>query len=175
MPWGRVLQLTACRSTAVTLTLRYWASSFDEQREASTTELVRRSQQVFASVVGDDPRFSMLTEGRAGRSPNFWLGMYGLAAVVNVVLVNARGAFCACDSALYSPSRLTNADKAVYWRGLKASTTLYDQLISRLMTAPSQCSLACFARFVARYTDGRDGCAQSASLIRRRLAESSIG
>ncbi|POY72105.1 hypothetical protein BMF94_4837 [Rhodotorula taiwanensis] len=105
---------------AVTLTLRYWASSFDEQREASTTELVRRSQQVFASVVGDDPRFSMLTEGRAGRSPNFWLGMYGLAAVVNVVLVNARGAFY----------------KAVYWRGLKASTTLYDQLISRLMTAP---------------------------------------
>lgn len=30
----------------------------------------------------------------AGRSPDYWLGMYCLAALVNIILANVRAAFC---------------------------------------------------------------------------------
>lgn len=86
-------------SPAVTLTLRYWAGSFDRREPAVFRLLamggstVRRLTAQF--ITHDASATSPADDDPAMRhSPDYWLGMYCLAALVNIILVNLRAAFC---------------------------------------------------------------------------------
>ncbi|GAA5881682.1 hypothetical protein JCM3774_005336 [Rhodotorula dairenensis] len=113
---------------AVTLTLRYWAGSF-EARQTSTLSLFAianpavRLRTAVVQLLPSAQNATLVSASsaavggpEASRSPDYWLGMYCLAALVNIILANARAAF-------------------FFWRGLKASSTLYSQLIVRILGA----------------------------------------
>ncbi|GAA5991641.1 hypothetical protein JCM10908_001069 [Rhodotorula pacifica] len=115
---------------AVTLTLRYWAGSFEERQTSTLSFLAlggpaMRLHSAVRHIVPSVPNVTILSASpvasgtvaaEQGRSPDYWLGMYCLAALVNIILANARAAF-------------------FFWRGLKASSTLYSQLITRILGA----------------------------------------
>lgn len=91
---------------AVTLTLRYWAGSF-EARQTSTLSFfavgnpANRLRSAMSNMIPSASNVTLLSSSaaadgspEAGRSPDYWLGMYCLAALVNIVLANVRAAFC---------------------------------------------------------------------------------
>ncbi|GAA6043182.1 hypothetical protein JCM8097_008715 [Rhodosporidiobolus ruineniae] len=115
---------------AVNMALRYWAQAFDNQKTTVTALFMsafRTSTQRWTSVpahvtsvvgLGASSRTSItgIISGHETDS-DYWLKMYCLLALVNLVLITSRVAFW-------------------LWRGLIASKVIYDNLIRAILGSP---------------------------------------